>query len=1198
MNRAVGSLPLKVSSSLVGSTTGSSNILVNGLVKRFSSSSSTKKTDDTTTASTIKKEKTTSATATTTASGKPKLKYINKAGAAANGTNGSTPPPPPPPPSSSAAAAFPLLAEAGKRPPLFKPVANTGQSEMRFGRLHTAGEEGEEVKDDELLEEDDDDYVEIDEEDGEVVDPADGINEIYEINDQMREYFDLGSQPMTEADLDNALEVSDKKYGYNPATDAKPFVAPTAEQALNQVFDNFNEAVNQDILDAAQKARIANPLDDFEDVMHAKKTGADRRVKREGETLDDILAKTIYEQTESTFVDDEYEQERPQSFYDDFAAGRKPEQAETVAAELPYHRQSKEIESSLRMHLNKFLTKVHPDLFHNEPDKHNTNQKSLTTLNNLLRTRDQYIAIAQGNTDDTKVDRIPNTITLVFHHHHASGAQAIVEHEMLFEEASEQVATSKTALVEYVTELRFAVHRQLYDLFSKCDIPIPQLELDQLVRPSSKTGGAASSLVNDDPWDDYFGLNKPNGTFSLSNVLDDFLGANNVSERRKYSEITGEHETLLQQFNEDKVFFYYSESVKGDINVMRQLGYRDEAERQIIHLKKYLPALEFGTWSSLPIMITNPAHFDRLSNITQQRGFVVLLKDFVPEQTLPYIKKQVPKIRETFNQLYSVSKKNQDLLQKSTISLEKSLGASSVIIENLFSVNQRTMNQVRDKFNKAQTMVAKLNIPMTKMIDAAKASKWVTLPQTQLDGNVMDEWKVKHIEMDKQEQQKIVQKLNEAKLGIDVVASADERAILNENVERDMTRIAALTITSDRLTNPLTIVDTNKFNYVQSAPFVSDAMACIERLRSLVNNSVEVPMVLPEKMNDPDFLSKRDQFLAQDDQEAQEDESEMREYYQLLMGNSEMTVDKLSTRKSLAQIDSSLFTTSAAVVSSFNAPMFGEKTSADNQVDSSSSSAAVDQAVSDATAQGSELVSDQVKRFVNVLKNASGKDSVDSDATADKTKMIKPKQRLSDYGWANIHLVISDHYQFIVSKENDVAYVFVPMNFKESELFLFLNANYDKISLIQNIFYSPVLEKTQKMMQVQSIQTVISNIRSRVPFASLKIDNIAVSSPESQYAAVQLLKNTIYLSSDIKAFEKIAPYVDVIIGAESRVVYKNDEKNHAIIVVSHLQRSSMNLSKIIRQLCEQSPFFKSLLPNFTYQPFDPSSSSKQPTTSN
>eukprot|EP01133_Synstelium_polycarpum_P006996 gene6996-8127_t len=800
----------------------------------------------------------------------------------------------------------------------------------------------------------------------------------------------------------------------------------------------------------------------------------------------------------------------------------------TNAATLPYHHTSKEIEQMLRSHLKKFLVKVHPDVFHGDVDKRATNQKSLTTLNNLLRTRDQYIRVAEGVSDETKLDKIPSVLPVAFHHHTSDGI-ALVEQELLFEEPAADVATSKAALVAYVTELRFAVHRQLYELFRKTDISIPEFEIEKLTNPP-----AVSADVFDDPWEEFFNATP---TDSLANVLDDFIARNNVSEGRAKSETSLEHESLLQLFNEDKVFFYYGEEAKGDINVMRSLGLRDEAERQILHIKRSLLALEFRDWHQLPIIVTLPSFEDKVAAMTANSGFVVLTKDFDPSKVLPYIKQRIPKISKTFGDLYSISRSNMDILERSTVQLEKSLGASSVIIENLFSVNQRTMKKVRDVFNKSQATISELNIPMIKLIESTRAERWESLPITKFDDVVIDSWRLRNVELSEQERTKLEAKIKKAQIEAGRASEASAIAAASSQLPSDIRE------------SPLTIVDTNQFNHMQSAPYVVTAMSCIERLTKLVNEPVTVSMVMPERNTSEEI-------------DTQEEE-------RMLFTDTKKTVEILTNRPNIVPLDLNLNTNAkAATVSSFGMPTFG--------------SANVDLGQKQANDKvASMFEGSSVSKAVNAItENEEQEQEQEQVVEAPKTPtIVHAQQRLTDFGWANINLVISDHYQFIMSKDEDLAYVFIPINFKEEELMLFLNANYDSIALIQNIFYSPVMQETQLVLQVQAIESVIRSTIERGLFASIKIDNDALPLRFDQHEVVTHFKNVVSLSTDIESIRKIGPHTNIVIGKRPfEISFEDDAKSRVTIYLDARNKSTMNMQNIIKELCEQSTFFNELLP--------------------
>ncbi|EFA83240.1 hypothetical protein PPL_04030 [Heterostelium album PN500] len=818
----------------------------------------------------------------------------------------------------------------------------------------------------------------------------------------------------------------------------------------------------------------------------------------------------------------------------------KVNKRQPVEKMMPYHYSSRELEGLLRSHLKKFLAKVHPDNFHQDPSKSQVNQRSLTALNNLLRTRDSYVKVAEGSSEELKLDKIPTTLSLAFHHHTLEGTQGFLEHELIFEEPAPTIATSKSALVSYVTELRFAVHRQLYELFRKADISIPQIELDQLTRPTNEV----DQLV-DDPWEEYFDAPKDGESeFALTRILDEFIVQNNVSEHRQFAELSLEQTSLLQLFNEDKVFFYFGEQIKGDVNVMRTLGYREEAERQILHLKSQLQSLEFREWHQLPILITSPQFYEKLANSAAAQSFVILNKDFDPLHVLPYIKQKVPRVVKNFKDLYSISKNNITMLEKSTIQLEKTLGANSVVIENLFSVNQRSMRSVRDQFNRSQTTISKLNIPMIKILEQVRANRWISLPESRLENSAMNSWKLNNVKMDEAEKRSIAQSIVKEKYPR--LSKAEQKA----KVESMVASSEVATTSSDTREKPLTIVDPNQFNYIQSAPFVSTAMECVNRLSKMIETETPVRMLFPNNMKSDDQSSKaKSQVLVFDD--------------------PERTIDLLTDRPNIAPLAIDLNSnTKANLVTDFGVPAFG----------GDATTAAAGESKHDSKVD--KVIKDKLSAESAISESADSTSSTPAMSAAN-FQMATANQKLADFGWANINLVLSDHYQFIMSKDDDVAYIFIPLNFREEELMLFLNSHYDKIALIQKEFYNPVMGQTQKVVELQAIETLVKQTLEKSELASIKINANAVPLLAQQFESASFFKNIVFLSTDLKSIKTVGPHVDIVIGGKSYdIKFTNAENSRATVTLPHEDRTTFNFSRIISDLTSKSEFFKQLLPDY------------------
>lgn len=124
--------------------------------------------------------------------------------------------------------------------------------------------------------------------------------------------------------------------------------------------------------------------------------------------------------------------------------------------QAPYYHTSKKIEKSLRSYLNRFFIKVHPDIFHNDETSRAINQASLTKLNNLLRTLEEYVEVSE-NEDSviTKLDKIPTQSTLNFIvEYEEDGGTVEISQDFNFIDAPDSILTSKSSLVQYVTELR------------------------------------------------------------------------------------------------------------------------------------------------------------------------------------------------------------------------------------------------------------------------------------------------------------------------------------------------------------------------------------------------------------------------------------------------------------------------------------------------------------------------------------------------------------------------------------------------------------------------------------------------------------------------------------------------------------------------------------------------------------------------
>ncbi|GAM23372.1 hypothetical protein SAMD00019534_065470 [Acytostelium subglobosum LB1] len=848
-------------------------------------------------------------------------------------------------------------------------------------------------------------------------------------------------------------------------------------------------------------------------------------------------------------------QQHQQQFKAKLRSESKKEEKEKTTRKTRYRSPPREMETWLKGHMKKFLVKVHPDVLHDKPDLANTNQRSLTLLNNLLRNRDAYIRVHEGSTTEMKLEAIPTTISLSFHHQTTTPGQIVqighFEHEMTFDVQPLDLASSKSALADYVLKLRLDIYAQMFAVFQKADITIPPHELQelaQLLRPEDEGDAATESF--DDPWDETFESSIQEGEdgLSITQLMDEFIMQNNVTTSRITAELSLEQSTLLQLFNENKIFFYYGEQIKGDMNVMRSLGKRRDAELQILHLKGNLEQLEFSSWHQLPILIAMPQYVDQLRQSLATSNFVVLPRDFDPVETLSYIKEEVPDMVEGFKALYSVSKNNLSILERSADELKSLLGANSVTVENLYSMNQRTMKSSKLKFSKARAALDQMGIPVTKLIEEVRAQQWTSLPETKL-GQVPGRLKLSGAKL--HDLNALIAQYGGRQSAPDKSKSSGSASTPppSPSTSSDLQEQQYDNFLDLRY-KPLTIVNPNTFNYLESAPHIGSAMECITKLREMVNTEHRVPMAFP----DPNV----DEY-EHDDSDGNGSSAYLRH---------RKPTDLLATS---VDADHNPQTMTVDVVSNFTLPVFG------NNPEPS------------ATAQEQEQEQKQSHvKTTSKQQSSSRQQQQQQRPTIKETKIVaQPKQRLADFGWANLHLVLSDHYQFIMSPENDMAYIYIPINFTETELLLFLNANYNKISTIQKEFYAPVLESTDLVLKMQLVESMLQSIKERHALSSVKIDGAIVKKLPLQYKAVkQLRANMASISNEeANALRAIGPNIDIIIGAKDVFVeYHDQSMKQATIYLPSKLVDSIPFGQLIDHIYNESAYFRRILSGVPYHP--------------
>ncbi|GAM19491.1 hypothetical protein SAMD00019534_026660 [Acytostelium subglobosum LB1] len=857
-----------------------------------------------------------------------------------------------------------------------------------------------------------------------------------------------------------------------------------------------------------------------------------------------------------------------------------------MTKQLPYSHATSDIESALRMHFRKFLHNVNPKRFSNEA-KASTNRQSLWKLARLLNNRDDYVALVNGTSLSTKLERVPLTTAFTFHYETEQGAEGLLTHQFVFEESPAEIATSKSALISYTARFRLALDRQLYELVKKSGIAVTAKELKDLQNPEATMG----AQLYEDPWESYFDsqgrdqrelammehkssitsmveeLVRP-ASKTQEKTLDDILfegieqehdiddiidedgtvvdNQHDVEEAATKAAEENSQNELQSMFNEDKLYFYFGKNAKGDISEMHARGLGELTNKQIEHLRSNLKVLEYNEWYQLPILITKPQFLEKMQEATSQQGFVVLATDFDPYTTLPYIKQQVPRLSKTFRDLYTTAKTNLSILDKTLSIVEKTLGANSLIIEDMFYVNQPSMRAAREKLSKTNTTVSKMTVPILRVFETERANKWLSLPDSRVDDIDFMKWQLHNIKLDGIAKTQLAESIIKQEYHY---LTAEELAMAVEGL---LQTVSNKNVVSDVRETPLTIIDNNQVEYIQTAPKVNAAMKAANRLLEMLTTEQQVPLVFPKNKVEMNTTENK----VNQEEEQMENMSDIG-----VFDSPKQTVEYLTHRESLAPVQADLNAQSRAkLVSNFAAPTFG--TGAETNVNDATN---VDAA------------------------SESTQDALDAAEKPD-TETVNARQKLTDFPWSNIHVVISDHYNFIMSHDLEVAFVFIPMNFTERDLVLFLNSHYDKMMLLHNRYYQSVMQPTQNLLQLKAIETVINSIVEKSALASVRIDADSIVSTQAQYDAASHLKNVIFLSTDVASIQTVGPHVDIVIGAPSFLIeYQGDDKSRATIHLPQQDRSAFNFTHIITELTNNSPFFKQLLPDYKPSSFGLSS---------
>ncbi|KAN0036546.1 hypothetical protein ACTFIV_001844 [Dictyostelium citrinum] len=936
--------------------------------------------------------------------------------------------------------------------------------------------------------------------------------------------------------------------------------------------------------------------------------------------------------------------------------------------QAPYYQASKKAERSLRAHLNRFFIKVHPDIFHNDEASRIINQSSLTKLNNLLRTLEEYIEVSENEDSTiTKLDKIPTHITLNFivEFEEDGGTGEIIQ-DFNFIDAPDSILTSKSSLIQYVTELRFSIYRQIYSLLEKSGINIPSSEKDLLKNPEP-----VANEVYDDPWEQYY-AEDPTRKISLVTDLDEFIKQFPVTADRLTSHHLYEHQKLMDQFQENRVYFYFGENAKGDMDIMRHLNLREEAEHQIVHLKEHLLSLEFQEWSSLPIAIIDPQFYDIMEPTFTAKGFVVLEKNFNPAKTLSYIKEVViPKTTNNFKHIFSIVNNNHQVLEEKTIRLENLLGSSSIIVENLFSINQKTLEKVRDTFNQSLTLIGDLKIPVIQLLDSVKAETWKQLPLTNFEDTEFQRWKINNVITNTQEKIEYIAAREDDFAREGRVSPQESKNTKLERIHKTMEKITnpeTLPTKSDIRERPLTLVDRNQFDAVQTTPFISASLSAIERLTKLFETPTSVPFFLsqkpvphplvplkekapelkknldldknsinfdsistgPSKLTFADLLKlayrNRDyenemkelsKFNLRDSSKEENAKSDAKskedlKNINLVFGQTNVipieNAQKIETNY-VSMID---FMTTTNVKDATPTPKEKPQTTQVSTLNIKSilkdakNSPGISSDLDDFFSKLSNLDEQKPKQesiLERIQKQLTGTGATEVETSTDiewKESIQFIEQRLSDFKWNNINLIISDHYQFIITHDNKAGFCFIPSNFEDKELFIFLNSVQDSFDLINGGSSDKAIEE-YNIKSLLAVEKAVESLHHLYKFKSILIDNQAIPSKHAQYSSAKYFYETLQgkTISPVEniTLKNICPYTTLVLSDSFDIQFLDengkqiDENDtNAIQQSRHVKiftdENQLNLNVFLQyvfvSLSENSEFFKEIITR-TYQ---------------
>ncbi|KAN0035923.1 hypothetical protein ACTA71_005217 [Dictyostelium dimigraforme] len=931
--------------------------------------------------------------------------------------------------------------------------------------------------------------------------------------------------------------------------------------------------------------------------------------------------------------------------------------------QAPYYHASKRAEKALRSHLNRFFIKVHPDIFHNDEASRTINQNSLTKLNNLLRSLEEYVEVSE-NEDSiiTKLDKIPTRTTLNFVvEFEEDGGIGEISQEFTFTDAPESILTSKSSLIQYVTELRFSVYRQIYSLLEKADISVPKSEKELLKNPEPVT-----KEIFDDPWEEYYSED-PTKKLSLTTDLDEFIKQFPVTADRLTAHHLYEHQRLMDQFQENRVYFYFGENAKGDMDIMRHLNLREEAEYEIVHLKENLLALEFQEWSNLPIAIVDPKFYNIMEPTFTAKGFVVLEKDFDPVKVLPYIKEVViPKTTNNFKQIFSIVNHNHQALEEKTIKLENLLGSSSIVVENLFSINQKTLEKVRNTFNHSLTMIGELKIPVIQLLDSVKAETWKQLPLTNFNDAEFQRWKINNVITNTQEKIEYIAAREDGFVKDGRVPQHESKSSKLERINKTMEKLVNPEIQpkkSDIRERPLTIVDKNQFDSVQTTPFISASLSAIDRLTKLFEKPTPVPFLLSDKPVAHPLLSYKDNLLKvrkdidnsrggilldsitnqshdtfadqlgfgsnsgfdnemkqlelnpeKDNKESnavsEQQSKEFKKAIQVFGFNNVIPIENaekvgaphVSKIDFMADFDAATPIDSTTEVS--NNDDSGQIIDSILK-DAKSSSTNISSDLDDFFSKLSSLDEDQPPKQETLLdriqKQFGGAttEEVASTAVEWKESIQFINQRLSDFRWTNINLIISDHYQFIITHDNKAGFCFIPSNFDEKELFVFLNSVQDSFDLINGGAKGKSIDE-YNLKSLLAVESSVETLKQIYKFKSILIDNIAIPSKVIQHTRIRRITNLLQNKAapdEHITLKNIGQYITLVLSDSFSVEFLDNnnkpideddtdaiqQSKHAKIYIDENQFDlSIFIKYVFVSLSENSAFFKDIITR-TYQ---------------